>query len=107
MDTNVKVKELITTLLNKGYSEDQVAEICAHIGEAAFEQFMAGAKNILGEDGFAAIEAMPTDTEAHEELKRQYQAKTGQDAQSQIDTIINLQVDSYLSDEEMGSGTWQ
>lgn len=107
MDTNQKVKELITHLLNKGYSEDQVAEVCAHIGEAAFEQFMAGAKNIIGEDGFAAIEAQTTDTEAHEELKRQYQLKTGQDAQTQIDNIINQQVDSYLSDEEMGSGTWQ
>lgn len=107
MESNQKVKELITTLLDKGYTEDQIAEICSQIGEAAFEQFMAGARNILGDDGVSAIEATATEIEAHEELKKQYQIKTGQDAQEQLNNIINQQVDAYLSNEETDTGTLQ
>lgn len=100
MNPNQKIHELISTLIQKGYEDEQIAEICANIGEEAFELFVNQAKTELSEDDLKSLESVTTETEAHEKLKELYQAKTGKDAQEEISMLIDQQVDAYLKGED-------
>jgi hypothetical protein len=100
MNTNQKIHELITTLIQKGLDDDQIAEVCANIGEEAFELFVNQAKTELGEEELQSLETVTSEEEAHERLKEIYQAKTGKDAQEEISMLIDKQVDAYLQGED-------
>lgn len=108
MNPNQKIHELISTLIQKGYDDEQIAEVCANIGEEAFEHFVNQAKTELSEEDLKSLEAVSSETEAHERLKELYQAKTGKDAQEEISMLIDKQVDAFLQgDDSPDAGTLQ
>lgn len=108
MSPNQKIHELITALIQRGYDDEQIADVCANIGEEAFEQFVNQAKTELSEEDLKSLESVTSEAEAHEKLKELYQAKTGKDAQEEISMLIDKQVDAFLQgDDTPDTGTLQ
>lgn len=108
MNPNQKIHELISTLIQRGYDDEQIADVCANIGEEAFELFVAQAKTELSEEDLKSLETVTSETESHEKLKEIYQAKTGKDAQEEITMLIDKQVDAFLQgDDTSDAGTLQ
>lgn len=95
---NTTVRQVISSLMYKGHSDEEIASIVSDIAEAAFEQFTKEAMALFSDDDLRAIDACATQTEADDKIKELYSLYAGKDPKEYIDNLITEQAKQYLDD---------
>jgi hypothetical protein len=103
MDNNQQTnrQKLVFYLMDKGLSNEEVAQTLSDVAEAALEQFTNEAMAVLSDADKQAIEAAPNSIEADDLIKKLYEEKSGKKADERLEQLIEEQATSYMS----GSGS--
>lgn len=106
MDTQENLasrQQLVFYLMDKGLSNDEVAQVLADVAEAALEEFTNEAMNLLSDEDKKAIEEAQSRSEfdADELVKNLYETKSGNNSDKRLEELIDVHAASYMSD---GSG---
>jgi len=93
-------QKLVFHLMDKGLSNEEVAQALSDVAEAALEEFTSEAMSIFTEEDKKAIENAQIGVEADELIKKFYQARSDGDADQRLDQLIEDQAKIYMTDSE-------
>lgn len=91
-------QKLVFYLMDKGLSNEEVAQALSDVTEAALEQFTSEAMGFFTEDDKKEIEAAPSGVEADDVIKRLYEERSQKKADERLEQLIEEQATSYMSD---------
>jgi hypothetical protein len=102
MDNNQQTsrQKLIFYLMDKGLSNEEVAQTLSDVAEAALEQFTTEAMTLFTEEDKKAIENAQSEAQADDIIKNLYEERAQKKADERLDQLIEEQATAYMS----GSG---
>jgi len=98
MDSQKILQNVVSSLIRKGLSDEEISNILKNIGEAAFEQFTEEAMQLFSDEDLKLIASCATQDEADEEIKKLYSLYTGRDATEYINYLIAQNAQHYLEE---------
>ncbi len=98
MDSQKILQNVVSSLMRKGLSDEEISSILKDIGEVAFEQFTQEAMQLFSDEDLKAIDSCATQDEANEEIKKLYTLYTGKDATEQINYLLSENAKRYLEE---------
>ena len=91
-----KIQEVLTVLQEKGYTEDQIAQVVDQLGQMAFNQLYAASEALFEDDDYVAIAEATTPEEAQKKIFEIYEERTGSDPQAQLTTFLDTVATNFL-----------
>ena len=101
MDTNTpqepsKMQQVLAVLQEKGYTEDQIAEVMDQIGQMAFNQLYAASEALFEDEDFVAIGEAANPEELQKKIFEVYEKRTGESPQVQLNTFLDTVATNFL-----------
>lgn len=92
-------QKLVFYLMDKGLSNEEVAQIMADVAEAALEEFTNEAMAVLTSEDKKAIEDAQarSEFEADELVKKLYEEKSSANAEARLEELIDIHASSYMN----------
>lgn len=96
-------QKLVFYLMDKGLSNEEIAQIMTDVAEAALEDFTNEAMNLFSDEDKKAIEDAQrrNEFEADELVRSLYNQKSGKDAESYLEQLIDSHAARYMQDSEL------
>ncbi|GEM_PF-7018985 len=91
------IQQVIDALKQKGYADVDVQEVTKQISRAATEQFTLRAMAVLTDEDLTAIDAFPEDAQASVEMQKRYNLRTGKDANTVMQTLLEQNAKDFLA----------
>jgi hypothetical protein len=90
-------QKLVFYLMDKGLSNEEVAQTLSDVAEASLEEFTTEAMTFFTDEDKLAIEAAPSGVEADDLIKRLYEERSQKKADERLEQLIEAQATSYMS----------
>ncbi len=95
-DQQTNRQKLVFYLMDKGLSNEEVAQTLSDIAEAALEKFTAEAMALFTEEDKKVIDVAQSGIDADDLIKQLYEERSDQKAEERIDQLIEEQATSYM-----------
>lgn len=93
-----KFQEVILVLQQKGWSQDQIAELTTELQKSAFNQFYVEAMAAFTDDDFDQIEKIEDESAAQQKVKELYQERTGKNPDEEASKFFDVFADGFLKE---------
>jgi len=90
-------QKLVFYLMDKGLSNEEVAQALADVAETALEEFTNEAMTFFTDEDKKAIEAASSGVEADDIIKNLYEERTQKKADEKLEQLIEAHATSYMS----------
>lgn len=99
-------QKLVFYLMDKGLSNEEIAQVLSDVAEAALEKFTNEAMTLFSEEDRRAIESAPQEDTADEMVRQLYEERSQLKADERIDELVEEQARSYMSGAKDPSGSF-
>lgn len=99
MADTAKFLQLLQTLKQNGWNDEQLAQLSEEVAKAAFARFYTEAVAVLTPEDLQVIEDCATDEEGQAKIKELYTLRTGKDPEAEGKAYYDTFVDTFF--EEM------
>jgi trans-2-enoyl-CoA reductase len=101
MDTNTpqqpsKMQQVLAVLQEKGYTDDQIAEVMDQIGQMAFNQLYAASEALFEDEDFVEIGEAANPEGLQKKIFEVYEKRTGENPQVQLNTFLDTVATNFL-----------
>ncbi|MDP3724453.1 MAG: hypothetical protein Q8R11_02340 [bacterium] len=104
MDTQTaqspKLQQILAILQQKGWTDDQLAQLTTDLTKAAFSKLYSEAMTSFTEEDLQAIEACADQVAANVEIQKRYQMRTGRDAQADMQQFLDTFAQGFMEEYE-------
>ncbi len=99
-DQQTNRQKLVFYLMDKGLSNEEVAQTLSDVAEAALEEFTNEAMTFFTDEDKRTIETAPSGVEADDIIKKLYEERSQKKADERLEQLIEEQASSYMSDSD-------
>ncbi len=100
MKPETKFEEMLKTLKQKGWTDEQLASLSEQAARAAFAQFYTQAVAVLTNEDLDAIEKCTTEDQANAKIKELYVLRTGANSDEDAKAFYNTFAEKFIEELE-------
>lgn len=98
MDNKTNMQQVMDIMKAKGATDEQIAQFFQDLTKTNFARFYSQAMALFTEEDMKAVEAIPTDEEAHKKIREIYQQKTGKDPEEEMKKFMDDFAQGFLAE---------
>jgi hypothetical protein len=101
MQTPTPLQQVIAILEKKGYSPEQIAEMCTSLTRETFAYLYTEAMTVFTDEDMEKIEQTSNEDETSKLILQLYRERTGKDPYEELNKLLDTYCKSFIAQQEL------